>query len=180
MLFNPVDRHLYIFAGQRSKDYLSDFFIYEIDNDRVIELTRDSSKQGGPDAGFTQRATIDLDLGEFYVLAGLMREKHSAHETVKNTFWSFEIAKGKWRRIYKNEAQSAEEKASVLTSLSMGPDGQPLEKEPCPRFAHQLVYDHVRKKQYLFGGNPGEAGSPGKRLDDFWELSLSRYYSQRD
>lgn len=48
-------------------------------------------------------------------------------------------------------------------------------QEPRPRFAHQLVYNPSRKCQYLFGGNPGESNHPNVRLDDFWELHLTRY-----
>ena len=88
MLFHaPIDTKtntrrpcLYIFAGQRNKDYLrfvseqhqvrdrathathgthhphtcSDFYKYDITTDRFIEVSRDCSKQGGPGAGFTQ------------------------------------------------------------------------------------------------------------------------------
>lgn len=46
--------------------------------------------------------------------------------------------------------------------------------EPVPRFAHQLVYDHIRKVHYLFGGNPGKESLPKIRLDDFWVLKLCR------
>jgi len=156
MIFNPVDRHLYIFAGQRVKDYLSDFYSYSVDEDIVVELTRDSSRQGGPDAGFTQRATFDVDLGEVYVLSGLMREKNASSESIKNAFfWCFELSKSRWRRVYKNESVDDH-------------------RGPTPRFAHQLVYDPITKTQYLFGGNPGDSTDVNKRLDDFWELRLIR------
>lgn len=72
--------------------------------------------------------------------------------------------------------------------------------EPCPRYAHQLVYDHVKKVcfilltkncsvgtahnngvvimyyqvHFLFGGNPGRSCLPNLRLDDFWQLKLCR------
>lgn len=46
--------------------------------------------------------------------------------------------------------------------------------EPCPRFAHQLVYDHIHKVHYLFGGNPGKSGISKRRLDDFWSLKVSQ------
>lgn len=46
--------------------------------------------------------------------------------------------------------------------------------EPCPRFAHQLVYDHINKIHYLFGGNPGRVVMPRLRLDDFWKLRLCK------
>ena len=160
MLFHPIFKQLYIFAGQRLKDYLSDFYVYDIASDKIIEMNRDSSKNGGPDAGFTQRATIDYDLNEFYVFSGLMREKNSSTETVKNTFWVYSIRKDKWQKVYQNE--------------NTGEDywKQMDEKEPCPRFAHQLVYDTKNKVQYLFGGNPGEVSNMSLRLDDFWSLKL--------
>lgn len=47
MLFNSLTRQLYIFAGQRNKDYLSDFYIYDIESDTVHEVSRDYSVQGG-------------------------------------------------------------------------------------------------------------------------------------
>ena len=47
--------------------------------------------------------------------------------------------------------------------------------EPCPRFAHQLVYDHLHKVHYLFGGNPGKSSLPKMRLDDFWSLKVHMY-----
>ena len=164
MLLNPETRELYIFAGQRNKDYLSDFYTYEVDTDTVHEVARDYTKLGGPDAGFTQRATIDTELGEFYVLSGLMREKNATQETVKNSFWVYSIKNNRWSRIYQNENVGSEYWAK------MG------DKEPRPRFAHQLVYDHHRKIQYLFGGNPGEVSNPNLRLDDLWELRLIRYF----
>eukprot|EP01135_Chromosphaera_perkinsii_P004865 Nk52_evm11s301 gene=Nk52_evmTU11s301 len=162
MLLNSQTRQLYIFAGQRNKDYLSDFYIYDIDSQIVHEMSRDSSKQGGPDAGFTQRATIDKDLNEVFVLSGLMREKNSTQETVKNSFWVYNLKKDKWTRIYQNEHVDQE------YWNKMG------NVEPCPRFAHQLVYDSRNKVHYLFGGNPGDTGNPKTRLDDFWSLKLVR------
>jgi muskelin len=163
MLLNPITRELYIFAGQRNKDYLSDFYIYDIDSDSVYEVARDYSKIGGPDAGFTQRATIDLETNEMYLLSGLMREKHAASESVKNSFWTYSIKKNKWSKVYQNENTGNEYWIRMADT------------EPRPRFAHQLVYDSKTKTQYLFGGNPGESGNPNLRLDDFWELKLIRY-----
>ncbi|TPX30166.1 hypothetical protein SmJEL517_g06204 [Synchytrium microbalum] len=164
MLFNHQTRELYIFAGQRNKDYLADLYVYDIENDLVHEMSRDYSKNGGPDGGFTQRATIDVDLGEFYVFSGLMREKASGPqaESAKNSFWVYSLRKDKWTRVYSNDNVGTEYWARMA------------DREPCPRFAHQLVYDNIRKSQFLFGGNPGEPGQPNLRLDDFWELTLVR------
>lgn len=162
MLLNPDTKELYIFAGQRNKDYLSDFYVYNIKHDTVKEISRDYSKQGGPDAGFTQRATIEPDTGEIFVLSGLMREKNAVQESVKNSFWVYSIKQNKWSKIYQKENTGSDNLKS------------PSGKEPPPRFAHQLVYDHKRKKQFLFGGNPGSVTKPKLRLNDFWELDLIR------
>ena len=159
-------------------------------------MSRDVSKNGGPDAGFTQRATIDLDQNEIYLLSGLVREKITSQETVKNrcdrrrhcngraparpshipprivcvfllfsfgySFWVYNTKTEQWSKVYHNE------NADANYWLRM----EAL--EPCPRFAHQLVYDYTTKIHYLFGGNPGEAIYAKARLDDFWELKLTR------
>ncbi|XP_054277610.1 muskelin isoform X2 [Macrosteles quadrilineatus] len=130
MLFHPIERKLFIFAGQRSKEYLNDFLTYDVDTG-VIRVISDGSKKhinSLSAAGFTQRATIDPTLNEIYVLS---------NENTGEQYW--------------NKMQHV---------------------EPCPRFAHQLVYDHVNKVHYLFGGNPGRSCLPKLRLDDFWKLSL--------
>ncbi|CAO3664670.1 unnamed protein product [Umbelopsis ramanniana] len=164
MLYDPVSRLLYIFAGQRLKDYLSDFYAYSLDRDEVIEISRDYSRQAGPDAGFTQRATMDAEKQEIYILSGYMKVK--GHDTVKNSFWVYDIRTNVWKKVYQNEAVNDENQRIVN------------ETEPCPRYAHQLVYDHINKVQYLFGGNPGDKKDITKRLDDFWELRLHRPDSQ--
>ncbi|GFO15470.1 muskelin [Plakobranchus ocellatus] len=92
---------------------------------------------------------------------GLSRDKEK-RDNVKNSFWVYDILNDKWSCIYKNE------NVGQNYWLKM------QHVEPVPRFAHQLVYDHVRKTHYLFGGNPGKDSLPRLRLDDFWSLKLSR------
>ncbi|KAI9205394.1 Muskelin N-terminus-domain-containing protein [Polychytrium aggregatum] len=163
MLLSPETRELYIFAGQRSKDYLSDFYVYNIESDTVHEVSRDYSKKGGPNPGYTQRATIDQELGELYVMSGLMKDKMTSNEQLRNTFWIYNIKLDTWTRVYHNDSNPDEEYWERMA-----------DKEPRPRFAHQLVYDWTQKVQYMFGGNPGLSTNPGLRLNDFWALSLQR------
>ncbi|KAG8180418.1 hypothetical protein JTE90_022767 [Oedothorax gibbosus] len=160
MLFHEKTRLLYIFAGQRSKEYLSDFFTYNVDTDKV-EVICDGSDIEVPPAGFTQRATIDPELNEIHVLSGSNKDKRE--EFVKNSFWVYDINHDKWSCIYQSDSKDQECSSQTNPPL-----------EPCPRFAHQLVYDHVKKIHYLFGGNPGRSHSPKMRLDDFWSLRLCR------
>ncbi|KAI8078641.1 Muskelin N-terminus-domain-containing protein [Halteromyces radiatus] len=160
MLFDPLTRHLYIFAGQRVKDYLSDLFAYSIDANQVTELSQDYSKEAGPDAGYTQRATIDIEKKEIYVLSGYLQNQGC--DVVKSGLWVYSIEQNRWTKVYQNENRD--------------PDYWKRMKhvEPCPRFAHQMVYDQSTNTQYIFGGNPGDRECANKRLDDFWQLRLVR------
>lgn len=164
MLLAPNPPRLLIFAGQRHKSYLSDFYLYHIDEDRVQLVSADASGQGGPEAGFTQRATLDEAAGEVYVLSGLVRERSGTRDSVKNTLWVYNLARDEWSSVYSNGNLDP----SYWEFMS--------ESEPVPRFAHQLVLDTRRQVHYLMGGNPGgddaHPNSPKMRLDDFWALSL--------
>ncbi|CAH3026215.1 unnamed protein product [Porites evermanni] len=160
MLFHSDKRLLYIFAGQRGREFLSDFITYHVDT-QEISLVLDGNNQV-PAQGFTQRATIDPELNEIHVLSGLSKDKEKREETVRNSFWVFNLERKIWSCVYKNENMGQQ----YWTKMQ--------NVEPCPRFAHQLVYDHLHKVHYLFGGNPGKSSLPKMRLDDFWSLKLSR------
>lgn len=165
MLFHAKNRCLYVFGGQRSKTYLNDFFSYDVDSDHVEIISDGTKKDSGmvPMTGFTQRATIDPELNEIHVLSGLSKDKEKREENVRNSFWIYDIVRNSWSCVYKNDQASKE-----------NPNKSLQEEEPCPRFAHQLVYDELHKVHYLFGGNPGKSCSPKMRLDDFWSLKLCR------
>lgn len=64
-------RQLFILAGQRIKEYLTDFFMYNIDNDTVTYISDGTRKDSSsvPAAGFTQKATIDPHLNQIHVLS---------------------------------------------------------------------------------------------------------------
>ncbi|KAF3425856.1 hypothetical protein E2986_01738 [Frieseomelitta varia] len=165
MLFHPGLRKLYIFAGQRGKDDLSDFFTYEVDTHRFEQIFSDFGPKDSyqvPAAGFTQRATIDPELGEIYVLSGLSKDKGKRFDSVQNSLWVYSIKNSTWSCIYRND-NVGEKYWSKMQDY-----------EPCPRYAHQLVYDYVKKVHFLFGGNPGRSCLPNLRLDDFWQLKLCR------
>uniref|UniRef100_H3BAD6 Muskelin 1 n=1 Tax=Latimeria chalumnae TaxID=7897 RepID=H3BAD6_LATCH len=99
------------------------------------------------------------------VLSGLSKDKEKREENVRNSFWIYDIVRNSCNRscVYKNDQ-----------SVKENPNKSLQEEEPCPRFAHQLVYDEMHKVHYLFGGNPGKSCSPKMRLDDFWSLKLCR------
>lgn len=191
MLFHENTRMLYIFAGQRQKEYLSDFLTYKVDTDEVTVIC-DGIDEDVPAAGFTQRATIDPELNEIHVLSvivcdrgvvsseltavhstwsqGINKDKEKRDENVKNSFWVYDMLENRWSCIYRNESKPDDLQQASSSSNADDSEG------PRPRFAHQLVYDHLKKVHYLFGGNPGpnKNGAMNKeRLDDFWSLEVS-------
>ncbi|XP_052743580.1 muskelin [Bicyclus anynana] len=150
MLFHPFQRRLYMFAGQRNKEQLVDLWWWDCESGTARALCA-APARAPPPQGFTHRATLDPDTDEIHVLSGMSKEKD---KRVYNTLWVLSLRRMTWTCVYRNDSVSP--------------------SEPRPRFAHQLVYDPVRKIHYLFGGNPGVAGNPRLRLDDFWSLRLRR------
>ncbi|EMR11840.1 hypothetical protein PNEG_00263 [Pneumocystis murina B123] len=162
MLFEPILRCLFIFAGQRCKEYLSDFYLYDIDKDKISVISMDYSNDGGPEGGFTQRATLNPKKKEIIVLSGLIKDKKSNQEIVRSSAWVYyygnNIKHGVWNKINQNDNNS----------FSKG------KNRPCPRYAHQLVYDEKSELHFLYGGNPRNKDFPKERLGDFWTLELQK------
>ncbi|KAG4303590.1 hypothetical protein PCK1_000108 [Pneumocystis canis] len=163
MLFEPILKCLFIFAGQRSKEYLSDFYFYDIDKDKISVISMDYSKDGGPEGGFTQRATLNPKKKEIVVLSGLMKDKKSNEEIAKSSAWVYcygdNIKHGIWNKINQNDDNNSTSKNK---------------SRPCPRYAHQLVYDGKSELHFLYGGNPRNKNFPKERLGDFWTLELKK------
>lgn len=65
-------RKLYIFGGQRNKEYATDFITFDVDTQLVTVINTDNmktDKNNVPQSGYTQRATIDCERDEIYVLS---------------------------------------------------------------------------------------------------------------
>ncbi|XP_058830933.1 muskelin isoform X1 [Topomyia yanbarensis] len=165
MLFHHKHRKLYIFGGQRGKDYMTDFLIYDVDSGELSNMTPENvgtDSKNVPQSGFTQRATIDCTKDEIYVLTSLSKEKERRDLNI-NSFWLFSLAKKEWCCVYKSDHSIGEN--CYLKNQNACP-------EPCPRYAHQIVYDAANQVHFLFGGNPGM--NSHFRLDDFWMLRLEK------
>lgn len=98
-----------------------------------------------------------------YILQSLSKEKERRDLNL-NSFWMYSLKSSKWICIYRSDHSSEQCFTKSHNTCS----------EPCPRYAHQLVYDWNNKVHYLFGGNPGKNTSPQLRLDDFWILHLQK------
>lgn len=188
MVFHTKHRKLYIYGGQRGKEDIDDFITYDVDTQFISVLNTDNTTCGGaggtggssvcnhiifsdtknePSPGFTLRATIDCERDEIYIFSSMSKLKDRRdiqHMDASNSFWVYSLKDCMWSRIYKSPQNAEASNATTKIDLL----------EPCPRYAHQLVYDDVAKTHYLFGGNPGLCSRPQMRLDDFWMLELEK------
>ncbi|EDW85574.2 uncharacterized protein Dwil_GK23081 [Drosophila willistoni] len=185
MVFHNKHRKLYIYGGQRGKEDLDEFLCYDVDTQAISVLGKEHTHQGmsansndakmEPSSGYTLRATIDCDRDEIYVFSSLSKVKDRRdflHVDASNSFWVYSLVSHKWSRIYYCRYYGP----NILGGNYKGPGvcGELAEHEPCPRYAHQLVYDDVEKMHYLFGGNPGINQHQQLRLDDLWLLFLEK------
>ncbi|KAI0949078.1 hypothetical protein AcW1_008781 [Taiwanofungus camphoratus] len=198
MLLEPTSRVLFIFAGKRGDEYMSDMYAFHIPSGTVTELYSNFTAGGGPAACFTQRAVIDPELKEIYVFCGLTRNRPGLTilET-ESSNWIYRYDRpdcpGQWVRIVPADFNTRE--GSDVNGSS------PETERPPPRYAHQVVYDSRKKMIFMHGGNSGivkdasAVSSDGverameearrgvlegldtsreQRLDDFWNMQLER------
>ncbi|OBZ70545.1 Muskelin [Grifola frondosa] len=143
MVLDTITSTLFIFAGQRDDRYLSDMYSFHIPTGTMTELFSNFTAFGGPDACFTQRAVIDPELREIYVFCGLTRARPGSMTVLaaESPNWIYRYERwdlpGKWAKIPSVESKS---EASEL---------------PQPRYAHQVVYNHITKTSFMHGGNAG-------------------------
>lgn len=63
----------------------SDFYVYDINSDTVMELSRDIALQGGPSPLNIVKAVLDHDRDEIYLISGTTRQSTLENpETLKN------------------------------------------------------------------------------------------------
>ncbi|KAI8967128.1 Muskelin N-terminus-domain-containing protein [Mycotypha africana] len=164
MLLDSTSRCLYIFGGQRgSKENLSELFRYDIEQDKLVEIAQDFARQFGSNSGYTQRASIDMDRQELYIASGFVKDK--PNRSVSNCLWVYRIQTNQWEKVFERE------KIPLTRNKRLAPME---DNEPCPRYTFQMVYHPGLKTHYLFGGHPGDIEKPTERLDDFWELKLTK------
>ncbi|ALC41608.1 muskelin, partial [Drosophila busckii] len=185
MVFHTKQRKLYIYGGQRGKEDLDELLTYDVDTQAISILNKEHSHQCStasteakfePSPGYTLRATIDCDRDEIYVFSSLhkIKDRRDVHHIdASNSFWVYSLRTYKWSRIYYRR-HSAQDVSSIYKANFLGASKGDGALEPCPRYAHQLVYDEVAKTHYLFGGNPGISQYQQLRLDDFWMLYLEK------
>ncbi|KAI8359968.1 Muskelin N-terminus-domain-containing protein [Blakeslea trispora] len=165
ILMDHVHQRIYIFGGQRGKQFLTDLCYYDLREERLVEIAHDFQKLFGSEAGYTQRASMNVERQEIYVYSGYLQTKPS--HVVRNCLWVYYIEKNEWEKVYENDTQD-----TVYWQ-------QHKDIEPYPRYAYQFIYNPKTDSHFLFAGHPGDASKPERRLDDFWELKLTKPNSRQ-
>lgn len=93
-------RVLWILAGQRGQTYLADMWTYHLTTGAVRQISSNYSLGGGPEGGFTQRATINSDAREISLFSGLVRNKNRSNIEPRSAFWVYKIERNEWRLVY--------------------------------------------------------------------------------
>ncbi|SNX84669.1 related to Muskelin [Melanopsichium pennsylvanicum] len=94
-------RQIWILGGQRgaSATFLADMYTYNLATGAVREVSRNTA-HNGPEAAFTQRATIDVAAREISVFVGLIGGRN---ERKRSAFWIYSIPRSSWRKVYEYE-----------------------------------------------------------------------------
>ncbi|KAF8634267.1 hypothetical protein AX17_004224 [Amanita inopinata Kibby_2008] len=178
MLLDPRARILYIFAGQRDGVYLSDMYAYDLKSYTVTEIFPDSAVMGGPDPSFAQRAVIDPDLKEIYMISGLTGKRGEkskiAHLRAEVSYWVYRYGSrpGKWSKVLleppPGTSQGEQTVATKTTCTKVDEDSLPppgsdgkADVKPKSRYAYQVVYNPRTKSIFMHGGNAGKAEGVG-------------------
>lgn len=182
MVLDHKTNTLFILGGQREDKYLSDMYTYDLSINTATELFSNFTAAGGPNACFTQRAIIDVELKEIYVFCGLITDSTGMTGYLPgelyNWLYRYGARPGTWTRILPEGDQSRRPNPAPSPGLNR--------KEPCSRYAHEVVYNTKSRQMYLFGGNASlddldeddsmdEANVEGiRRMNDFWKMEVCR------
>uniref|UniRef100_V5ET55 SAP domain-containing protein n=1 Tax=Kalmanozyma brasiliensis (strain GHG001) TaxID=1365824 RepID=V5ET55_KALBG len=107
-------RQIWILGGQRgaSATFLADMYTYNLATGAVREVSRNTA-HNGPEAAFTQRATIDVAAREISVFIGLIGGRN---ERKRSAFWIYSIPRSSWRKVYQYEGGKQSEFASEASN----------------------------------------------------------------
>ena len=78
-----------------------------------------------------------LGLAFVYIQSMNKQQKEKDREQLRNILWLYNLSSGRW--------SSLASKTPVVGATSTSHALPEEASEPVPRFAHQLVYDHIRK-----------------------------------
>lgn len=99
-------KQLWIIAGQRGDTYLADMHVYDLNTKSVREISHDYSQGGGPEGGFTQRATIDCEKRQIYLFSGLIRRLKVSDDRLHSAFWLYRMDTDNWEVVWQGYGDS--------------------------------------------------------------------------
>ena len=130
MILDSHLRQFFILSGNRGNEYLADLWTIKLAppsgssssaEPKVLATSRisaDYSKDGGPVAMFTQRATIDAESGEWTLVSGLMSDQKKNDETTVSEVWT-RTRKGDWENVEVRGERPVGRFSSQVSRLSL-------------------------------------------------------------
>ncbi|KAI8326736.1 Muskelin N-terminus-domain-containing protein, partial [Choanephora cucurbitarum] len=108
-----------------------------VDNveEKLVEITHDFQKLFGSEAGYTQRASIDVERQEIYVYSAYLQTKPS--HIIRNCLWVYYIQQNEWEKIYESDTQD-----TVYWQRQK-------DTKPYPRYAYQFIYN-VKTRTHFY------------------------------
>lgn len=118
----------------------SDAYVYDISTNRFKQISTDVSLTLGPNAGYSQKATIDPEHGEIYFFGGLIESQPYALPS--NLLWLYDLVDERWSFV-DSEGDGILFQPNRKTNLTKS-------DVPQSRFAHQFLYSASLNVIFLF------------------------------
>ncbi|KAG1170181.1 hypothetical protein G6F70_001371 [Rhizopus microsporus] len=140
MCYDPRTDALFVlgrYVGQtlQSSPVESDFFMYDLKQNKWIQLCDHTAKHGGPELVFDHQMCIDSHEGKIYVCGGKVINR-GPNIPVHSGFYAYDIASKEWDILRLDDADTHD--GSVTN-----------------RVGHSMVVDETNKTIYIFGGQRG-------------------------
>ncbi|VVD05213.1 unnamed protein product [Leptidea sinapis] len=175
LCLDPDTGTLYVFGGrvlpsdpdESAASQYSGLYAYYIQTDTWQQLLPDKHDLPAPQPRVSHSML-------FHPVSNSMRNKEQLLD-----IWWWDVDSGRCGAICPGVTPAPPPAATPLTPAPP-PAATPLTPAPAAGFTQRATIDpdtdeiFVLSIHYLFGGNPGSAGSPRLRLDDLWSLRLQR------
>ncbi|KAM0749031.1 hypothetical protein T439DRAFT_327521 [Meredithblackwellia eburnea MCA 4105] len=188
MLYDPLLHTLFVFAGSRADEYLSDLWAIRLataededdDPPREPEYWRAGAVLPNPNPATTTSSSISPT--PILLSTKSLSTNYSNEGGPPAAFTQravIDVGTGEWTLLSglridpKVRDETPESQIWTRSREGAWENVEVKGDQPPGRFGGQVVYDPLRKDVYMFGGNPHQEFG-ATRLDDFWRLRIYR------
>jgi hypothetical protein len=151
MCIDVQGRMIYILGGWDGKQDLSDFWSYDIRENRWSLLSMDTQMQGGPSPRSCHKICFDPISRSIFVLGRYVESPPNSGQTLESDFYRYYIEFDQWVKINEN------------TSNAGGPE---------LIYDHQMCVDPEGEALYVFGGRTVTGDTNIQNYSGFYSFSI--------